>query len=162
LDSNKNTVSFTEDEYSKYLLYLLSTFEKSFFEHIDISYNLNSQSLFYVYYLYICENMMLKKYTFETSMNITCKALLEILNIFSEEKYNDKEKKLYIAHFFNYYWNLEELGFGLNMQQLSKQFIKDTENIDYDAILLCNIVIEFTGFVKFHITDVLGPEIEKK
>lgn len=71
---NRKKSMLTLEEYSYYIIKCLSISEENFFKTTNIQYNLFNQTLYYMYYLYICEQILLTKYNEEIVSEIILKS----------------------------------------------------------------------------------------
>lgn len=90
----KEKYQFNVDQYAYYLIKCLTISEKKFFEHNkNIDYDLFSQTLYYLYHLYICEQLLSIKYTDVIVNKIILKASDIILECQSENQIDKKNFK---------------------------------------------------------------------
>ena len=99
--NDKNNI-FTIEQYSYYIIKCLSISEEDFFKSNNIQYDLFSQTLYYLYHLYICDQLLSIKYNEELTNEIILKASDFILEYQSKDLDNKKEFKNKMFNFLLY------------------------------------------------------------
>lgn len=152
---------YNVEEYAYYIINCLSASEKNFFQNNKtIKYNLFSQTLYYLYYLYICEQILSSKYANEISNEIILKSCDIILERQSKSQINKSE---FQNNMFCYllYLKSEEIKINVknDLQKLAKQFLEDNSLNPDDAIMILNIFTSFSTFIVYHSKDILNENI---
>lgn len=160
----KEKYQFNVDQYAYYLIKCLTISEKKFFEHNkNIDYDLFSQTLYYLYHLYICEQLLSIKYTDVIVNKIILKASDIILECQSE---NQIDKKNFKEEMFCFLLNLKNENIKINkqedLQKLAKLFLEDSCSLQDDAITLLNLFMSFTTFITYHEKDIINNKIKFK
>lgn len=166
-DSNNQTISlkFNYNDYASFILYILSMGENTFFDDRQFQCNLYSQSLYYIYHIYICKQILSKKYNTYISELISDTAFNKISQVLSSGSNNIKFKNIMNINYtslkrsdINIFSIQDEVHNGFT--NLSKEFLNDLNLSTTDAISILNLTIKFTAFIKYHLKDILNPNIE--
>lgn len=164
-----NSYKLNYDQYACSILQILIIGEDSFFsKDAPFTYNLFSQSLYYTYHIYICMQILEKKYDKYISEVISDIAFNKIINHLSQNINDDASITEFKNKIHTYYLNLKTSNINIfstnnennGFTDLSKLFLKDLNLSELDAISNYYITISFMGFLKFHLRDVLNPNIE--
>ena len=155
---------FDIEQYAYYIIKCLSISEKSFFQdNKNIEYDLFSQTLYYLYHLYICEQLLYSKYPEEIVNEIILKASEIILECQSE---NQIDKKDFKDKMFCFLLNIKIENIKINkkedLQKLAKLFLEDSCSLQNDAIILLNLFMSFTTFIAYHAEDIVNEKIKLK
>ena len=163
----KRKNKMTIEQYAYYNLYIISSGADNFFKNNEehIKFNIQSEILYYTYFTYVCEVILSTKY----SENTVKKIVEKIINRISDLQYEDCEPKTEetretIKNLYKEYYNeLKTKQFDFRektaLMEMAKCFLKDLEINPYDAILVMNICIEITAFIKYHTQDILRKDI---
>lgn len=155
---------FDIEQYAYYLIKCLTISEKSFFEdNKNIDYDLFSQTLYYLYHLYICEQLLTIRYSNEIVSKIILKASDIILDCQSE---NQIDREIFKKNMFSFLLNLKNENIKINnqkdLQKLAKLFLEDSCSLHDDAITLLNLFMSFTTFITYHAEDIINKKIKLK
>ncbi len=157
----------SHEEYADIILSVLTVNEQSFFEDYKdnaiIESNLFSQTLYYVYHIYVCNQILLLKYSNTDSNYIASCALSKILDLQSANiPDNDKEKlkKVMTIYFSRLETdNLQILQNKWDLYQLSKNFLEDLKNSSLDGLMIMKLNILFATFIQYHTSDILNERV---
>jgi hypothetical protein len=157
-----NNFQYTIEQYAYYIIKCLSISEKNFFkDNKHIKYNLFSQTLYYIYHLYICEQILFIKYTEETAINIILKATDILLEYQSE---NQTSKIDFKNNMFSSLLHLKSENIKItekeDMQKLAKLFLEDVNLSTNDAIMILNVFTSFSSFIIYHSEDIINKNIQ--
>ena len=158
----KNTMSL--EEYVDFILAILVTHEDVFWKNSIIQLNLFSQTLYYIYHLYICQQLLCRKFSVKASQIIIEKALNKILKIQFTSLDSDQQisfqKNLFLYYSFLNEQNIKILDDRNGFWKLSKSFLNDLDLPNIDDVNNLNIVIQFTTFIQFYSADILNKDID--
>lgn len=155
---------FTYDEYAQYIIKQCSESEEAFFKNDGIiKYNFFTQTLYYIYTLYICEQILNLKYSISTSGKIIEKSLNLLLDYQAKSK--GKENTSYKIDMLEYFNSLKQQKINLftkhdGLLLLSKSFITDINNTQYDGVLSITLSGIFASFIKYKTEEIINPKIE--
>lgn len=113
------------------------------------------------YFLYISQKILEKEYSKEIVEKIIRSSMENIVDCLDFIKVESKDKfKNYIKE---HYKLIKEGNYDVfdesGLKKLINQFEKDFK-LTHDPIIDSNIMIEFTGFIKYHLEDVLNKNLE--
>lgn len=159
---------FSINDYSYFIIKVLGISEKDFFDtNLDIQYDIYSQTLYYIYHIFICEQLLSKKYGSNTANKIG-KNTVDLLLEYQSKGQDNKLK--FNNTMFIYYANLHTEVKNIfennedftksGFYKLSKQFLKDIKFTDSDITSITDISICFMSFIRFHSENILNENIE--
>lgn len=163
----KRKNKMTVEQYAYYNLYIISSGADNFFKNNkeNIKFDIQSEILYYTYFTYVCEVILLTKYSEDTVRKVVEKIISRI----SDLQYEDCEPKTEetretIKNLYEDYYNelkTKQFNFRENsdLMDMAKCFLKNLEINTYDAILVMNICMEITAFIKYHTQDILRKDI---
>lgn len=154
----------TTKEYADIILKTSIDSEAAFFsKHCPVEYTAFTQAVYYIYTIYICENILNLKYNTQTSQNI-CNIALDNLLEHLSKKY-ESDAKLFKQDMLKYYRALRNVNFEImkehdGLLELAKSFISTVENTKNDAILTITIVSIFSAFIENKTPEIIDKRFE--
>lgn len=165
----KKNIKINSKQYSEIIVYIITQNEKVFFhDSSDIEYNLFSEALYFIFHLYLSEQILLKKYNKEISKNIINNAINSLVELQFEEIEEDKSDNVKTS-IYNYYkttyMNLEKFNFDIlnskeDLIELSKTYLECLNGNSLDGIKIMNLNIQFSTFITYHFSTILNKNIK--